>query len=164
VVGSGDELCGRLSALFQAAAHHSLTVSHLIFQALFTESSHGVQLLSFPLPSSPLQRLVSRLLFQVLFTESLQGNQQFAPPPFSNALRAPCPLCCVSFSVPCLLFRVFLCGFFAGRWSFCPGCYAGLSQGWEHCVPLICSLVGLHLPSRFGASVWWHRSPPVFSV
>jgi hypothetical protein len=54
--------------------------------------------------------------------------------------------------------------FFVGQGSVCPGGYAGLSQGWlwEHHVPPICSPVGLHLPSRFGASIWQCRSPPVF--
>jgi hypothetical protein len=48
VVGSGDKLCGLLSALFQAAAHHPHTVSSLLLKALFTESSHGDQLLALP--------------------------------------------------------------------------------------------------------------------
>jgi hypothetical protein len=52
--------------------------------------------------------LLSTLLpFQSLFTENSHGIQLFAPPPFTSALRAPHPLCCVSFSVPCLLFRFF---------------------------------------------------------
>jgi hypothetical protein len=33
-------------------------------------------------------------------------------PPFFSALKAPCPLCCVSFSVPCLLFSFVLLLFF----------------------------------------------------
>jgi hypothetical protein len=31
-------------------------------------------------------------------------------------------------------------------------------------VLLICSPVGLHLPGRLGADVWWHGSPPGFSI
>jgi hypothetical protein len=31
-------------------------------------------------------------------------------------------------------------------------------------VLLVCSLVGLFLPSRLGAGAWQFRSPPVFSV
>jgi hypothetical protein len=77
----------------------------------------------------------------------------------------PTPSAECSFSVPCLLFR-FLSFFLWGGGSVCPGGYAGLSQGclWEYCVQLICSPVGLPLPSRFGASVLLLRSPPVFSV
>jgi hypothetical protein len=30
-------------------------------------------------------------------------------------------------------------------------------------MPLICSPVGLYLPSRLGAGIWWHGSPPGFS-
>jgi hypothetical protein len=32
-----------------------------------------------------------------------------------------------------------------------------------HCMMLGVT-IGLHLPSRFGTSVWWRRSPSVFSV
>jgi hypothetical protein len=51
--------------------------------------------------------LSSLLLLQVLFTESSCGDQLLAPLPFSSVLRAPHPLCWVSFSVPCLLFTFF---------------------------------------------------------
>jgi hypothetical protein len=34
----------------------------------------------------------------------------------------------------------------------------------EYHMLLICSPGGLLLPSRLGAGVWWHRSPPGFSV
>jgi hypothetical protein len=67
--------------------------------------------------------LSAHLLFQALFTESSCGVQLLTPSPFSSALRAPCPLCCVSFSGPCLLFRVFLV--FFGR--------AGVSLSWGLC-------------------------------
>jgi hypothetical protein len=89
MVGTGDEVCEPLSALFQAVANHPPIVSCLLLQALFTESSRSVRLL--------------------------------APPPFSGALSAPCPLCCMSFSVPCLLFRFFVCLFLVGRGSVYPG-------------------------------------------
>jgi hypothetical protein len=49
--GSGDELCGLLSALFQAAAYHLPTVGLLLFQSLFTENLCGDQLLA-PSPFS----------------------------------------------------------------------------------------------------------------
>jgi hypothetical protein len=51
-------------------------------------------------------------------------------------------------------FLVYYSVFFCVGWgSVCPGSYAGLSQRWllEYHVPLICSPVGLCLPSRFGA-------------
>jgi hypothetical protein len=46
---SGDKLCGPLPALFQAATYHPPIVTLLPFQPLFSESSHGDQLLAFPL-------------------------------------------------------------------------------------------------------------------
>jgi hypothetical protein len=61
-----------------------------------------------------------------------------------------CPLWCMSFLVPCLLFSFFVCFFMVG--VVLSRDYADLSQGWlwEYRVSLICSPVGLHLPSRFG--------------
>jgi hypothetical protein len=54
-------------------------------------------------------RLLSALLpFQPLFTESSCGDQLLAPRPFSSALTAPRPLCCVLVFSSCLLFRVLL--------------------------------------------------------
>jgi hypothetical protein len=41
--------------------------------------------------------------------------------PFSSGFKAPCPLCCVSFSVPCLLFSYLFIYFFAGQGLVCPG-------------------------------------------
>jgi hypothetical protein len=73
----------------------------------------------------------------------------------------PTPSAVCSFSVPCLLFSfVFV---FVEWGSVCLGDYAGLSQGqlWEYHMPFICSPVGLHLPSRFGAGIWQCRSPPI---
>jgi hypothetical protein len=74
------------------------------------------------------------------------------------------PLLCVSFQflVYCSVFF-----FFAGRGISLPRIYAGLSQGclgkstW--CLVLTCWSAEC-LPSRFGAGVWQHGSPPVFSV
>jgi hypothetical protein len=42
-------------------------------------------------------------------------------------LRAPCPLCYMSFSCCCCLFSLFF-SFFLGWGSFCPGGYADLAQ------------------------------------
>jgi hypothetical protein len=66
VVGSGDELCGPLSALFQAVAYHLRTVGHLLFQPLFTESLCGDQLFASS-PFSSAQSTLSSLL-HVLFS------------------------------------------------------------------------------------------------
>jgi hypothetical protein len=78
------------------------------------------------------QRLITHLEsahlpFSALFIESSCRVQFLAPLPFSSALRAPPTLCCVSFSVPCLLSSFFF--FFVVLGSICPGGYAGLSQG-----------------------------------
>jgi hypothetical protein len=92
------------------------------------------------------------------------------PLPLSPMCTAPCPLCCIfllsSLFIIQFLFIYFFC---VGQWSqSVQGSYAGLSQGWlcEYHVTLICSPVGLLDVSqgRFGTTVWWHRSPPVFSV
>jgi hypothetical protein len=86
------------------------------------------------------------------------------PLPFSGMLKAPHPLCCVSFSISSL---------FSVSFSFCrvkvtlSWSYARLSQGWlcEYRMLLICSPVGPCLPSRFGAGcIWRCGSSPVFSV
>jgi hypothetical protein len=63
-----------LSGLFQAAAHLPPTVSHILLQALFTESLHG----ELPLPLSPVEGLACQLLFQAFFTESSHGEQLLA--------------------------------------------------------------------------------------
>jgi hypothetical protein len=105
------QLCEPLSALFQAIAHLPPTVSRLLLQALFTESLHG----ELPFPPSLVEGLAFWLLLQPLFIESSHGEHLLVPPPFSSVLRAPSRLCCVSFSVPCLLFRFFLLFFLWGR-------------------------------------------------
>jgi hypothetical protein len=106
---SGDELCELLSDLFEAVAHLLPIVSWLLSQALFTESLQG----ELPLPPSLVERLVSRVSVWALFTESSCRVQFLAPPHFFGVLKAPCPLCCMYFSVPCLLlflFYYFFCG------------------------------------------------------
>jgi hypothetical protein len=74
----------------------------------------------------------------------------------------------LSFLLSVLFSSLFFIQFFfpPGRRSNCPGGYAGLSQGWlwGYHMPLICSPVGLHFPSRLGASASLHRSPPGFSI
>jgi hypothetical protein len=40
-------------------------------------------------------QLLAFLPFQSFFTESSHGDQLLAPTPFSGALTAPCPFCCV---------------------------------------------------------------------
>jgi hypothetical protein len=84
------------------------------------------------------------LPFQCLFTVSLQGDQLLVPPPFSAALRALQPLCCMFFFSSLFIIQIFLLFFSQASVSLSRG-YAGLSQGWlwEYCVPLICLPVGL---------------------
>jgi hypothetical protein len=50
------------------------------------------------------------------------------PLPHSSELRAPCPLCYVSFCCYCLIIQFFF-SFFPGWGSVCPGGYADLAQG-----------------------------------
>jgi hypothetical protein len=70
LTGSGAELCGLLPALFQAVAYHLPAVSPLPFQSLFTERSHGDQLLALPPLSGALTApcpLCCLFLFSSLF-------------------------------------------------------------------------------------------------
>jgi hypothetical protein len=82
------------------------------------------------------------------------------PSPSLWSTQGILPFCYMSFSVPCFLFIFFQ----GGGLLDCPGGYAGLSQGWlwGYHMPLICSPVGLHLPSRLGAVIWRHGSLLVF--
>jgi hypothetical protein len=85
-----------------------------------------------------------------------------APPPFSGVQGASPFLLHFLFSS-----LVFFSFFFSPRQgSDYLGSYAGLSQGWlwGYHVSLICSPVGLHLPCRLGAGIWWCRSPSGFSI
>jgi hypothetical protein len=133
----GDELCGMLSALFQwAMAYHPPTVG----------------------PSD----------FSVFVYWKFAWRSTSCPSPLLWCTQStPSPLCCV-FLFRSLFIIQFVCLFvcFAGWGSVCPGGYAGLSQGQlqEYCILLICSPVGLHLPSRFGAGIRCCRCPTVFSV
>jgi hypothetical protein len=74
-----------------------------------------------------------------------------ASPPFSGALKAPHPLCCMSFFSSLFIIQFF----FSVQESVCSWGCAGLYQGWlwEYHMTLIFSPVGLHLPSRFGVSI-----------
>jgi hypothetical protein len=91
---------------------------------------------------------VSGLLpFQSLSTESLSGDELLVPPPFSGALRSPCPSAMCSFSVLCLLFTFFLQGggqSVQGTMVVYPRGTVGIPHA---SYLLIC---WLHLPSRFG--------------
>jgi hypothetical protein len=131
--------------------------SCLLLQALLTKSLQG----QLPLPPSLVERPANQLLLQALFTESSCGEQLLALPPSPMLSKHP-----TLFSAYPFQFLFYYSVFFVGQGSVCPGGSAGLSQGWlwKYHVLLICSPVGLHLPSRFGAGVWWSRSPPGFSV
>jgi hypothetical protein len=99
--------------------------------------------------------------FSGLFIHSFPEG---VPLSHSPELRAPCPLCYMSFffffqllTIQVGLFLFSLGGgeSVQGAMLICPREY------WE---PLICSPGGLLLPSRLGAGVWQHSSPPGFSV
>jgi hypothetical protein len=105
------------------------------------------------------QQLITRPLsahlpFQALFTESSCGDQLLASPPFSGALRAPHPLCCM-FLFSYLFIIQF---FFLILWG------EGQSVQGVMLVYFRGGCVGLCLPSSFGADMWQHGIPPVFSV
>jgi hypothetical protein len=70
--------------------------------------------------------------------------------PASSVLRAPHPLCYISFFLLLLIIQVFF-SFFPGWRSVCPGGYADLAQGclWEYRVPFS-SPCGPHLPKPSG--------------
>jgi hypothetical protein len=92
----------------------------------------------------------------------LQVAWRRVPPPLSGAQGAlPSLLCVFFFPAACLLFSLFFL-FSLGRGQSVQGALLICSR--EYCMPLICSLGGLHLPSREGAGIWWHGSPPGFSV
>jgi hypothetical protein len=95
----------------------------------------------------------------------IYSSPEIFPLPHSPGLRAPCPLCYVSFfSAACLLLFVFFSLFFPPEWgSVCPGGYADLAQCclWEYHMPLSSS-GGLHLHKQ---SWSWHmvaREPSWF--
>jgi hypothetical protein len=71
--------------------------------------------------------LLALLPFQSLFTESSHGDQLLTPELFSGAPEHPAPLCCVSFSVPCLLFSLVFV--FVGWGVSLPRGLSGLFQG-----------------------------------
>jgi hypothetical protein len=86
-------------------------------------------------------------------------------PPPSSALRAPRPLCYMSFLLLLLIIQFFF---------FFPSVGVGLSwglcwSGWSDCCgSTICCLAHLAVhtfPSHLGAAIYqWHGSPPGFSV
>jgi hypothetical protein len=130
----GDDLYGPLSAPFQVITH--LLLALLSFQSLFTESSHGDQLV--------------------------------VPPPFPGVLTAPCPFCLMFLFSSLFIVQCFFCCCCGARevslssrlcW-FIPGVAVGILPA----AYLLTCWSAECLQSKFGAIVWWHESPPVFSV
>jgi hypothetical protein len=87
-----------------------------------------------------------------------------APPPLSRAQCTPPSLLHVFFFFNCLFIIQSIFSFFPGWGSFCPRGY-DLFQGclWEYRM-LLSSPGCLVLPSRIGAGIWWHGSPPGLSI
>jgi hypothetical protein len=108
------------------------------------------------------------LSFQPLFTEGLRRDQLFAsPPPFLVHLQCPALSAACSFLVLCCS-GCFVCLFVcrAGGQSVQGAMLVYLRGGCGNttwCLGLNC-WSSRCLPSRFGASVWQHRSALVFSV
>jgi hypothetical protein len=137
----------------------------LLLQVLFTKSSCGEHLLAF---SSLLQwrGLPASCYYRLCLLKARVKISSLPLPCSPVHSEHPVPSAASPFQ-----FLVYYLGFFclfvfAWQGSVCLGGYAGLSLGWqwEYGMLLICSPVGLHLPSRFGAGVWQLRSPPGFSV
>jgi hypothetical protein len=131
--------------------------------------SSGTLLRTVTVTSFPTLRLLGRcrhswLLWPACLSTVPWGS---APPPLSGAQGAPPSLLHFSFffSATCSLFSLFFSLFSLGGGQSVQGGYADLAQGclWEYRVPLS-SPGGLLLTSRLGAGVWWHGSPPGFSV
>jgi hypothetical protein len=133
LTGPGDELCGLLPALFQAAAYH------------------------LPAPCQPF--CLSSLCLLKVHTEI----SSLLLPPSSVHLQHPTPLLCVSFQ----FLIQFLCVCIAGGGQFAQGAmlvYPRVAVGILHATYLLTCWSAECLPSKFGASIWWYRRPPVFSV
>jgi hypothetical protein len=94
----------------------------------------------------------------------IYSSMKYYPSP-TLVLRAPCPLCYVSFFLLLLFIIQFFFSFFPGWGSVWPG--AMLIWPWVICGSTMCHLAHLVVcifPSGLGAGVWWHGSPPGFSV
>jgi hypothetical protein len=83
VVELEDEIFGPLFAIFQTPILYLPIVSHLLFQALLTESLHGDQLLA-PYPFSVLEAC-QPFTFPGFVYKSSCGEQLLVTPPFSGA-------------------------------------------------------------------------------
>jgi hypothetical protein len=67
LAASGDAFCRELPALFQAAAYHRLTFNPSSFLHLFTESSHEISSLPYPLLQYTYSTLTPRLCVSIQF-------------------------------------------------------------------------------------------------
>jgi hypothetical protein len=119
----------------------------------------GQQLITHPLSAF--------LPFHPLFTESLLRDQLFASPPFSGALSATLPLCCLLIFSSLFIVKGFVCVCLV-QGSVCPGGYAGLSQELlgEYHMTLSTHLFGLPNVSQAGLELASGSggSFPLFSV
>jgi hypothetical protein len=149
-VGVRRQLCELLSALFQTAAHLPPTASYLLLQALFTETSSGEQLVAPPAFSGGGACLLATFAVSVYWMFTWRAAPCFSP--LLRCTQSTLPPCCVSFSVPCLLFSfrffVFVFVFF---------CEAGvsLSRGLCWFVPG----VAVGVPCAAYLLTCWSESP-----
>jgi hypothetical protein len=98
-------------------------------------------------PHSLVQRLVRHLFLQALCTE--RWCRELLPRPW--CAQTPCPLCCVSFTVPCLSFSFFWGGVF---FFFCS---VGVSLSRSLCWFLPGVAVGI--PHATYLLTWWSVFP-----
>jgi hypothetical protein len=135
---------------------YSLCWKWAFFPLLWSFPPPTATFTSFPAPGCSACAAAPAFSSRLVYLQFCEG---LPLPPFL-VLRAPCPLCYVSFCCYCLLFSF---SFFPGWGSVCPGGYADLAQCclWEFCMPLS-SPCGLLLPKRPGH---WHlavRAPSWF--
>jgi hypothetical protein len=139
---------------------------HLLSQAcIFVYSSHGKWVFPPLLPLPLLPALRSWLLGVCRGSCLLQLACEGFPLLPSSALRAPRPLCYVSFLLLLLIIQGFFSFSLGGGWSV-----QGAMLIWPR---MVCGSIACHLahpvvcifPSHLGAAVWRRRgSPPGFSI
>jgi hypothetical protein len=161
LTGSGDKLCGPpIHPISGSSPTHcqSICLSRLYLLKVPMEIS------SLHLPFLWYSGLLACLPFQALFTESSRRDQLLAPLPFSGALRASHPLCCVFLFSSLFIIQFFFCG--VGSQSI-QGAMLVYPKG--GCGTTTCCLFAYLLVCWMSPKQVWSQclvvwSPPVFSV